>query len=79
MGVRLGARGFLGVHFWGLTHECRGRVEVNLQEIAERLFGAFSVRVVGLWFIHTFHYVKFQRLPTVGVRGTRGHAFRVVP
>ena len=28
------------MHFWGLTHECRGRVEVNLQEIAERLFGA---------------------------------------
>ena len=54
MGVRLGARGFLGVHFWGLTHECRGRVEVNLQEIAERLFGAGGGTLV-----HT-HFSKTQ-------------------
>ena len=33
---------------------CRGRVEVNLQRITDRASVLFSVRVVGLWFIHTF-------------------------
>ena len=35
-------------------HVCRGRVEVNLQRITDRASVLFSVRVVGLWFIHTF-------------------------
>ena len=56
-----------------------GLVLVKSANFAERASVRVLVRVVGLWFIHTFHYVKFQRLPTVGVRGTRGHAFRVVP
>ena len=42
------------MHFWGLTHECRGRVEVHLQEIAERLFGAGGGTLV-----HT-HFSKTQ-------------------
>ena len=47
----------MGVHFWGLTHECRGRV-------------------VGLWFIHTFHYVKFQKRGTPAPLCPRTCGFR---
>ena len=72
MGVRLGARGFLGVHFWGLTHECRGRVEVNLQEIAERLFGAGGGTLV-----HT--HFSLREISKTADRGGAGHPWARFP
>ena len=60
------------MHFWGLTHECRGRVEVNLQEIAETLFGAGGGTLV-----HT--HFSLREISKTADRGGAGHPWARFP